>query len=123
MLTSKSRATDKTKKEYLLMNKIMKQLSSHLSILVLLPCALLTGVMTYDIYHSYNRMQNSYDTEYNAFMAHEILTVVHEVQKERGTTAGFLSSQGKKFASQLKSQRQTLDKAYQELDVVMLIVK
>jgi len=97
------------------MNKIMKQLSSHLSILVLLPCALLTGVMTYDIYHSYNRMQNSYDTEYNAFMAHGILTVVHEVQKERGATAGYLGSEGKKFTSQLTSQRQVLDKAFQEL--------
>jgi len=97
------------------MNKIMKQLSSHLSILVLLPCALLTGVMTYDIYHSYNRMQNSYDTEYNAFMAHGILTVVHEVQKERGATAGYLGSEGKKFTSQLTSQRQVLDKVFQEL--------
>jgi len=97
------------------MNKIMKYLSSHLSILVLLPCALLTGVMTYDIYHSYNRMQNSYDTEYNAFMSHGILRVIHEVQKERGATAGYLGSEGKKFASQLKTQRQTLDNAYQAL--------
>lgn len=31
--------------------------------------------------------------------------LVHELQKERGMTAGYLSSKGNKFASKLKSQR------------------
>ena len=97
------------------MTRVMKHLSSHLSVLVLLPCVLLSAVMTYDIYHSYQKMQNAYATEYNAFMSHGILKLVHEVQKERGITAGYLGSQGKKFTSQLKTQRQTLDKTYQAL--------
>jgi len=97
------------------MNKIMKMLSSHLSVLVLLPCILLTGVMTYDIYHSYTKMNNAYSTEYNAFMSHGILKVVHEVQKERGITAALLSSKNDAFKSQLASQRQTLDGAFDEL--------
>jgi len=97
------------------MTKIIKYLSSHLSVLVLLPCILLSGVMLYDIYNSYNRMQNAYETEYNAFMSHGILKVVHEVQKERGATAGYLGSKGSTFGPQLKAQRQTLDTAYQTL--------
>ena len=97
------------------MNNIMKHLSSYLSVMVLLPCALLTGVLSYDIYHSYVRMNNAYDTEYNAFMAHGTLTVIHEIQKERGFSTGYISSKGKEFASQLKSQRQSLDSAYQHL--------
>ena len=97
------------------MNKIIKYLSPHLSVLALLPCVLLSGVMFYDIYHSYNRMQNAYETEYNAFMSHGVLKVVHEVQKERGATAGYLGSKGQKFSSQLKTQRQTVDTAYRAL--------
>jgi len=71
--------------------------------------------MSYDIYNTYNKMENSYDTEYNAFMSHGVLTIIHEVQKERGYSAGYLSSKGKSFASQLTSQRQKLDAAYKHL--------
>ena len=35
--------------------------------------------------------------------------LVHELQKERGATAGFLGSQGKKFASELNKQRLVTD--------------
>lgn len=35
--------------------------------------------------------------------------LVHELQKERGMTAGFLGSQGTQFGSKLKSQRQNTD--------------
>ena len=97
------------------MNKIIKYLSPHLSVLALLPCVLLSGVLAYDFYHSYHRMQNAYETEYNAFMSHGVLKVVHEVQKERGATAGYLGSKGQRFSSQLKTQRQTVDAAYRHL--------
>jgi len=73
---------------------------------------LLTGVMIYDIYHSYSKMNNAYATEYNAFMSHGILKVVHEVQKERGLTAALLATKDTTFKGQLASQRQALDKAY-----------
>jgi len=35
--------------------------------------------------------------------------LVHELQKERGMSAGFLSSHGKKFAARLPQQRQLVD--------------
>ena len=35
--------------------------------------------------------------------------LVHELQKERGMTAGFLGSKGSKFGNKLKSQRQNAD--------------
>jgi len=35
--------------------------------------------------------------------------LVHELQKERGMTAGFLGSKGTKFANELKNQRQNTD--------------
>ncbi|MBF0286631.1 MAG: methyl-accepting chemotaxis protein [SAR324 cluster bacterium] len=42
-------------------------------------------------------------------------TLVHELQKERGMTAGFLGSQGKKFAAEVAAQRKEADKRHQEL--------
>ncbi len=60
-------------------------------------------------------MKDAYDAEYNAFLSHGVLTVVHEVQKERGMTAGYIGSSGAKFSSQLRQQRQTVDRALQNL--------
>ncbi len=48
----------------------------------------------------------------------ELVTVnsnfVHELQKERGATAGFLASSGKKFADTLLQQRRNTDNAFQD---------
>lgn len=40
---------------------------------------------------------------------------IHETQKERGESAGFLGSSGKKFVSKLPAQRRLTDKRFQEL--------
>jgi len=40
---------------------------------------------------------------------------VHESQKERGATAGYVGSKGKKFAKRLNAQRKLTDKKVQEL--------
>ena len=90
---------------------IAKYISSHLNLFIILPCILLGGVVFYDVYHSYNRMKNAYDSEYNAFLSHSILGVIHEVQKERGMTAGYIGSSGQKFASELRQQRNLVDDA------------
>ena len=44
-----------------------------------------------------------------------ISLLVHETQKERGMTAGFLGSGGKSFKEKLPAQRATTDTRYQEL--------
>ncbi|MDQ6963751.1 MAG: nitrate- and nitrite sensing domain-containing protein [Mariprofundales bacterium] len=48
--------------------------------------------------------------------------LVHEMQKERGMSAGFLGSRGKKFADKLQGQRQLVDTKVEELkgEVTML---
>lgn len=60
-------------------------------------------------------MKNAYYAEYNAFLSHSVLTVVHEVQKERGMTAGYIGSNGSKFTTELRLQRQAVDRALQTL--------
>lgn len=46
-------------------------------------------------------------------------TLVHEFQKERGLTAGFMGSRGQKFATELSAQRQEVDKKAQELAKIL----
>jgi len=50
----------------------------------------------------------------------KIGTLAHELQKERGMTAGFLGSQGVKFASELPAQRNATDKKVSELKQVLV---
>ena len=48
-------------------------------------------------------------------ISEQLSALVHEMQKERGMSAGFLASKGKKFASELQAQRLLTDKAYKNL--------
>ena len=45
--------------------------------------------------------------------------LVHELQKERGFSAGFMSSQGSKFSTELGQQRQQVDKKISTLNAFM----
>ncbi|MBE0356274.1 methyl-accepting chemotaxis protein [Pseudoalteromonas phenolica] len=54
---------------------------------------------------AFKKMNNAYDAEYNAFLSHAVLGIVHETQKERGTSAGFVGSKGAKFGQSLRAQR------------------
>ena len=46
-------------------------------------------------------------------------TLVHEFQKERGLTAGFMGSKGQKFSAELLAQRQEVDKKAKTLATIL----
>jgi len=48
-------------------------------------------------------------------LSQKLSLLIHETQKERGASAGFLGSKGKKFGLILKKQRVLTDKRYDEL--------
>lgn len=50
-----------------------------------------------------------------AQLAVKASSMVHETQKERGATAGFLGSKGKKFVTELPAQRTNTDQKISEL--------
>ena len=52
-------------------------------------------------------------------LATKISSLVHETQKERGATAGYLGSKGTEFSTQLSSQADTTDTKVQELKTFM----
>lgn len=74
------------------------------------------------VYFSGNTLHDRYTTQSEmvkienlSHIAESIGAVVHEMQKERGMSAGFLGSKGKKFATELPEQRRLTDKKYQVL--------
>ena len=73
------------------------------------------------LYFSANAVYNSYTTGKNVQsatsltqMATKISALVHETQKERGMTAGYLGSKGKKFFKELPAQRILTNQAYKD---------
>lgn len=54
-----------------------------------------------------------------AQLAVKVSALVHETQKERGATAGFLGSKGKKFVTELPAQRKNTDAKRDELNSFM----
>ncbi|WP_249930413.1 methyl-accepting chemotaxis protein [Pseudoalteromonas aurantia] len=95
---------------------IARYISGHLTTMALLPCVLLGAVIFYDVSMSLQRMNDAYDAEYNAFFSHAVLSVVHETQKERGASAGYIGSGGKKFKSTLTKQRSLTNKFVSQLE-------
>ena len=48
-------------------------------------------------------------------LSYKLSTLIHETQKERGASAGYLSSNGKKFAEVLPKQRKLTDSKEKQL--------
>ena len=66
-------------------------------------------------YGSYKTYINDSKTQEIIKLSIKMSSVLHELQKERGASAGFLGSGGKKFADILPTQQATTDKKIQEL--------
>ena len=62
----------------------------------------------------YRMVQESVLLDQGVTLATKISIVIHELQKERGTSAGFLGSKGKNFGENLQKQRQLSDEKIKE---------
>ena len=67
------------------------------------------------LWAEYNANKSLGELESLTQLAVKMSALVHEQQKERGATAGFLGSKGAKFSSELKAQRVETDKKKKEL--------
>ena len=70
-------------------------------------------------YETSASMSKMYDA---SMLSTKISSLVHETQKERGLTAGFMASLGNKFASELNSQRELTDKALLDIKNYLQII-
>ncbi|NCB53855.1 MAG: chemotaxis protein [Epsilonproteobacteria bacterium] len=88
------------------MRRTVKLQLAFVSIVVGL-VALLMGVRMAMTTHE--KLSNIQNLQRIVSLSTSISLLVHESQKERGTSAGYLGSSGKKFADKLPSQRQLTD--------------
>ncbi|MEW6981105.1 methyl-accepting chemotaxis protein [Colwelliaceae bacterium 6471] len=96
-------------------NWLAKYISSHLTAVVLLPCILLAGIIGYDVSVAIKKMSDVTHVESNAYLVHKVLNLVHETQKERGASAGYLTSNGESFKKELIEQYNSTDNKLDEL--------
>ena len=90
----------------------MKNLSFKYKLLMLiaLPVLISTVMLVKQVLQSYSVSQQSEELSLYTELTTVNSALVHELQKERGATAGFLGSSGKQFADVLGQQRQTTQK-------------
>lgn len=84
-------------------------LSGQMTKLILIPSLVLVVVITVDTGFTLRSLNHSEQLVEHAQLAKLSTGVIHEMQKERGMSAGFIGSQGAAFDTALKRQRTDTD--------------
>jgi len=91
-------------------------IKTKLTTLILFPLLALIVLASLIITKDYSESQNLQNVDKIVLLSKKISSFVHETQKERGMTAGFLGSNGVKFKNQLPSQRELTNQRLKELN-------
>lgn len=86
-------------------------LKAKILILVVLPLLAMFILMATMLNKSYEALKLNKQLQTQIAVSTKLSLLVHEMQKERGFSAGFLASKGASFAEELKGQRELTDKA------------
>jgi methyl-accepting chemotaxis protein len=95
-------------------------LSKYLSVLTLVPVAVLIVFITASVFQAYRELNQANETIADVRLVIVTNNLVHELQKERGMSAGYIGSKGTLFSSGLKDQRATTDKVINDLETFMV---
>ena len=95
-------------------------LSRYLSVLTLVPAAVLIVFITADIFSAYYDLDQANETIADVRLVTVTNKLVHELQKERGMSAGYIGSKGTMFTSGLKNQREITDREANSLKTFMI---
>ena len=97
---------------------MLKNLSirTKLLLLLLLPVLGLLAFSGMRIVDSYRLLKDVQQTSRLMGLTARTGALVHELQKERGLSSGFLNAKGERFKDELKSQRQLTDEQFKQLD-------
>ncbi|MEA2110849.1 MAG: methyl-accepting chemotaxis protein [Campylobacterota bacterium] len=97
------------------MSKKTISIELKLFFLTLIPVLVLFYYAAIGSYHEYKSFSNASALEQEVKIGVISANLVHELQKERGFTAGFLGSDGNKFSNELLAQYDPTDSLIQEL--------
>ena len=86
-----------------------------LLLLVVVPLIALIIIAGELIYKDIDKLSSFKNLEKAVILSTKVSALVHETQKERGATAGYISSNGKEFADSLPTQRKLTDKKIDDL--------
>lgn len=87
-----------------------------LLLLVVIPMTLMVILSAIYINEYYDKKVQYEKLNDTMELSSSISLLIHETQKERGMSAGYLGSNGKKFGDKLLSQRELTNKNFQCLD-------
>ncbi|BEG56812.1 methyl-accepting chemotaxis protein [Helicobacter sp. NHP21005] len=82
------------------------KLQGKIILIISIPMVILLFFMGWQLHSTYNELSLNKDLARQIEVSKYIFALVHEMQKERGMSAGFLSSGGVQFADKLPEQRQ-----------------
>ncbi len=97
----------------------IKTLKQKIVVLVLLPVLAMTWLSINQTYVRVAEQRSMKSLQALTKVAVSFSNLLHETQKERGATAGFLGSNGTKFKTVLNDQRKETDKKIEELKIVL----
>ena len=100
---------------------IFNQLSMKVKLLLIfiIPTLALLYQITVSVIEKNNIVNDAESLNISLRIATKASSLVHELQKERGATAGFLGSKGKKFSNTLSTQKQETTQKINELESFM----
>jgi len=84
-------------------------LQKKIFILLMLPIGGILFLSLFSIKSNYTTYQSMVEVEQSVNLVTNFSNLVHELQKERGATAGFIGSNGKKFGQAVIAQRKLTD--------------
>ncbi|MGE4418656.1 MAG: nitrate- and nitrite sensing domain-containing protein [Sulfurimonas sp.] len=97
---------------YMLSNISIK---SKMALMVVVPIVAILISLGIDSYKSYEEVKTLKRIEEMVAFSQKSSSLVHNLQKERGASAGFISSKGAKFSSELSSIRKDTDQTLAQL--------
>ncbi|MCF6354553.1 MAG: methyl-accepting chemotaxis protein [Candidatus Polarisedimenticolaceae bacterium] len=92
------------------------KLSQKLLLMVMIPVVVMLGFAAVQATSALSMRQTAIKLEEMTALGVHASNLVHELQKERGMTAGFLGSKGAKFGSEIKGQRRSTDEKVDALN-------
>ncbi len=94
-------------------------LKERVGVLALIPLVVIVVLSYFLVSQSYSSLKRADSLERAILLSTKISAVVHELQKERGRSVGFVGSGGKAFKQELQDQRKLTDEKISELKSVV----
>jgi len=94
---------------------IKMSIKNKLNLILAIVLVSISFIIVTETINFLNKKENLNKTEYFVKLSNKLSLLIHETQKERGASAGFLGSKGKKFRNILSKQRLLTNKRIEEL--------